>query len=1208
MRIRIVLLAPLALLAAPAALAVNPAWPNPEATRDQLALPQNWPDDPGYGYLYRDTCSSGPLKGQQVWRPQQGQWNLWGFYPPDTEDPCGDPNSMPWLLGKTLSPQERAVMRGTGMSADVAWTMTTGDPRVIIAVHDSGAEWDDRDLVNKWYLNKGELPVPLHADGTPCADYDCNGDGVFNVLDYTSGRGHDQPDISIVTDPRITGYSCPASLPNCKPGGDTNGNGILDPEDLIVIFSDGKDNDHDGFVDDICGWDFFQGDNDPFDDVHYGHGTGEAEDSSAEANNGIGNAGVCADCRVLPVRVGDSFIADASHFGEGVLFSLSQGASVIQEALGTLDNSPLMQRAIDAAYAQGAIIIASAADEDSQHHNYPSNAEHTFVVHAIRNDNQPQDATSFIRFNDCSNGGAHLELSTPGASCSSEATGKSAGHAGLVYSAMLKFHPKDPPLSAAEVMQLMQQTSEDIDVPGSATDPTLYPSGPGWDLWFGFGRNDVGASVAAVRDGAIPPEVDVTSPRWFETVDPSQTPSLTIVGRVAARRAASFDYQVQAAAGVQPAPSAFVTVGGAKGLSSPVDGTLGTADLASLMPDAEAAATMDVNQFAATVVVTAVAHYGGAIGDVTGTFRKSFFIHRDPDLFAGFPLWLGASGESSPHFVDLDGTGQHDTLVVATADGRVHAIEADGSERPGWPVETAPLPDVAANPAVPAYGPGGPAAGTAQAIDATVAAGSLHGDGTIQVVAATNDGALWAWNADGSVVSGFPVHADPSHYLDGTNDTTDGDGMQIVYNLGKGFFASPALADLDGNGRLSIIAPGEDGWLYVWDDKGNPRLGFPVEIFDPEGGAAEGVKKIMHGRLMTTAAVGDINGDGKPEIVIGSNEVYGTGGSRAYAVWADGAAHAGGPFLPGWPVRLKGLENDFLPDVGQGTPNCAALADLEGKGTLDVEINGMTAAPTFFDGAGRLLGVADDANVGVKATSQDLPYLIAISYGSFADVDGDGKVDFVDGTVGAQYAMNGLSGAIRATPSHTVSAWAVQRAAAGGATSFTAEPLPGFPALTADFQFFANYAIADIDGDGRNEILSGSGVYLATAFRADGSQPDGWPKNTGGWIIATPAVGDLDGDGKIDVATNTREGWLYVWHGKGLASQKIEWESFHHDAQNTGNYSTPLPVRHGPTSTTTTSPPASRKGGCGCGSPGADGSLALLSALVLLTTRRRARA
>src|SRR5205085_2318551 len=83
----------------------------------------------------------------------------------------------------------------------------------------------------------------------------CNGDGVFNVPDYDG-------------DPAVT---------------DVNGNGLTDPQDLIMLFSNGVDDDGNGYADDISGWDFFEFDNDPFDDVQYGHGTGEAEDSTAEA-------------------------------------------------------------------------------------------------------------------------------------------------------------------------------------------------------------------------------------------------------------------------------------------------------------------------------------------------------------------------------------------------------------------------------------------------------------------------------------------------------------------------------------------------------------------------------------------------------------------------------------------------------------------------------------------------------------------------------------------------------------------------------------------------------------------------------------------------------------------------------------------------------------------------------------------------------------
>ena len=1198
MRRSLVLLA--ALLAA-RARATNPNWPNPNATRAELALQQNWPDDPDYGYLRQEACPSGPSQGQLVWRPQTGRWDLWGFYPPDATDPCGDRSVLPWQLDETLSSSERQTMNGTGMSADVAWTMTPGDPRVVIASQDCGVLWNSPDLVNKFFLNEGELPKPRRADGSDCAAYDCNGDGVFNVLDYTSGSGHDQPTFATVTDPRILAFRCPND-PTCH--GDVNGNGLLDPEDLIAVFSDGKDDDGNGYVDDICGWNFLWDTNDPFDDEGFGHGTDQASDSVAEANNGIGSEGTCPGCLFLPVRVADSFVGDANHFAEGVLYSLGRGASVIQEALGTLDDTPFMQRAIDEAYARGAVVVASAADETSLHHNYPGNWEHTLLAHAIMYDDQPQDATSFIRFNNCGNAGGHLDVSTPNRGCSSEATGLSAGQAGLLVSAMLKYHPGDAPLTPAELLQLLWMNVEDIDVPGSATNPNLFPSGPGWDSWFGYGRNDAGASVQAVRDGRIPPEIDVLAPRWFETVDPTLAPKLEIAGRVAANRAPSYDFTVSVAAGLDPPASAFQVAATVTGATSATEGPLGSFDVTALVPGAAQAST-DPNAYAATVLVQAVAHYGGDVGDVPGQFRKSFFVHHDPDLFAGFPIYLGASGESSPHLVDLDGSGK-DAIVLATSDGAVHALRADGSELPGWPVHVATLPEPLAHPGDPAYAGADGGQGLAQAILATVGVGSLAGDGRQDVVAATWDGELYAWDASGGLLPGFPVQPDPAHAISGLSDGTGPDGTENVYVLGKGFFAAPTLADLGGDGQLEIIAPSQDGWLYVWDRHGQPWPGFPVELADPAGAPTPTGKQIQHTRLMATAAVGDVNGDGKLEIVLGSSEAYGQADCRAYAVWADGNLHAGGPFLPGWPIDPKGVSNDILPVIAVGIPSMASLADLNGYGKDEIEIHGLGGTPMFFDGSGTLLGTGDGSSAGAQANSSDLPDLGAINSGSFGDLDGDGLLDFVDGTIGFRFSIGGVKGGTREDFDHQVNAWGVQKALQGGGSGFVAPPLPGFPAKAQDYQFFMNYVIADVDGDGRREAISGSGVYELTAFRSDGSEPPGWPKNTGGWILATPAVGDIDGDGLLDVVVPTREGWLFAWHGHGRADQKIEWEGFHHDARNTGNHGTPLELRAGPAA-----PPATtvRKaaGGCHCGSAGEAVPLALLAVMLLLASPRRRR-
>ena len=57
-------------------------------------------------------------------------------------------------------------MLGTGMHVDRAWAKTHGDPRVLVAVTDSGIEWNEGELINQVFLNQGELPPPM---GCPAA-------------------------------------------------------------------------------------------------------------------------------------------------------------------------------------------------------------------------------------------------------------------------------------------------------------------------------------------------------------------------------------------------------------------------------------------------------------------------------------------------------------------------------------------------------------------------------------------------------------------------------------------------------------------------------------------------------------------------------------------------------------------------------------------------------------------------------------------------------------------------------------------------------------------------------------------------------------------------------------------------------------------------------------------------------------------------------
>ena len=117
------------------------------------------------------------------------------------------------------------------------------------------------------------------------------------------------------------------------------------------------------------------------------------------------------------------------------------------------------------------------------------------------------------------------------------------------------------------------------------------------------------------------------------------------------------------------------------------------------------------------------------------------------------------------------------------------------------------------------------------------------------------------------------------------------------------------------------------------------------------------------------------------------------------------------------------------------------------------------------------------------------------------------------------------------------------------------------------------------------------------AWDAAGEEPEGWPTFTGNWILGSPAVGDIDGDGLLEVVVSTREGRLFAWHTSGHADQAVGWASIHHDPQNTGNAETPLLAQAGPP--VTELPPE------GCCSGGEPSALVWLAPVGLLARRRR---
>ena len=384
------------------------------------------------------------------------------------------------------------------------------------------------------------------ADGSACggtgvlAGFDCNGDGVFSVSDYARRRRTSRP---------------PASAGH--PLGDRNGNGILDAGDLILNFSDGVDDDGNGYVDDIAGWDFMKDDNDPYDDTRYGHGTGEARDSSAQTNNMIGDAGVCPYCRFMPLRAGDSFITDVTHFGKAVVYATDNGVKRGAVRARHHQQQPLRP---------GRARLRRQERRARRSRAWPTRTRATTTCPRSTTTRSPStpssttgatlaNSTTFLAFNTCSNYGGQNFLSASGTRLLERGHGQALRHRGprLLGGAQVQREPAAHARGGARPSSSARPTTS-TSPRREMPDSPYFWSQPGFAQRFGYGRVNANAAVEAVRDGKIPPEVDIVSPTWFTVLYQDQVDGadrhrrhrlgqardlVRLRGRVGARRAAA---------------------------------------------------------------------------------------------------------------------------------------------------------------------------------------------------------------------------------------------------------------------------------------------------------------------------------------------------------------------------------------------------------------------------------------------------------------------------------------------------------------------------------------------------------------------------------------------------------------------------------------------------------------------------------------------
>ncbi|MEG4579136.1 S8 family peptidase [Microcoleus sp. MON1_C5] len=130
------------------------------------------------------------------------------------------------------------------------------------------------------------------------------------------------------------------------------------------------DDDRNGYVDDIRGWDFAWNDNNPMD--WNGHGTHVAGAIAAE-RNGFHITGVAPNAKIMPVKVWDPYNWNINSIAEGIRYAANNGANVINLSLSDYRlSSKVIEDAVQYANSKGSVVVMSAGNDYSSQPDYPA--------------------------------------------------------------------------------------------------------------------------------------------------------------------------------------------------------------------------------------------------------------------------------------------------------------------------------------------------------------------------------------------------------------------------------------------------------------------------------------------------------------------------------------------------------------------------------------------------------------------------------------------------------------------------------------------------------------------------------------------------------------------------------------------------------------------------------------------------------------------
>lgn len=325
------------------------------------------------------------------------------------------------------------------VNAPRAWSLSSSNSDVIIAIIDSGVDLDHPDLNEKLWLNSDEVP----------------------------------------------------------------GNGL--------------DDDENGFVDDVCGYDFWYNDPDPNDD--HGHGTQVAGVAAAATDNGIGIAALGWDSALMPLKTqSSSGLGTTNELAEAIVYAVDNGASVINLSVGQeLSMCPaVLQVAIDYAAARDVLVVAAVGNKDQEPNKafYPAACENVLGVGVTDNLDRclsPKD-------------GEAMDVVAPGRSVLSTLPGGEYSYGSGASMAA--------PLVSALAALVYDRYSEygDEEVAWAILSHVVDLGSTGWDDSCGWGRVDAFHTLSRGATGTPTYQEGNRGPVRFEAIAASFAPGKLLVG------------------------------------------------------------------------------------------------------------------------------------------------------------------------------------------------------------------------------------------------------------------------------------------------------------------------------------------------------------------------------------------------------------------------------------------------------------------------------------------------------------------------------------------------------------------------------------------------------------------------------------------------------------------------------------------------------